>query len=272
MEFIFYRVSGAFQSGVIVSSTSTPGLVSQSGVLSSKLKTTTATNVANNNNGNTKISSNSNSMADAVATDKHVPSDSSSGSSDSSTNTGTAADIGTGNNNTTFCEHDSHTATVNNTSNNNTNTTTQCHISATTTHTHTQSVTHTQAGEHVIKVGIVSGRIHEGQISGDLVIGLLKVFNTIHTIHVTVFHTGAHISVSEPVSHDNLRVAVDKSANIVYILTMDLNQISTTIKAAKMDVLIYPEIGNDPITYFLSFARLAKTQLCWFGHPDTTGE
>jgi hypothetical protein len=38
-----------------------------------------------------------------------------------------------------------------------------------------------------------------------------------------------------------------------------------------LDILIYPEIGLDPVTYFLAFTRLAKVQMVWLGHPDTSG-
>jgi predicted O-linked N-acetylglucosamine transferase (SPINDLY family) len=43
------------------------------------------------------------------------------------------------------------------------------------------------------------------------------------------------------------------------------------IRNADLDLLIYPEIGMDPVTYFLAHAKLAKTQAVWFGHPDTSG-
>lgn len=43
------------------------------------------------------------------------------------------------------------------------------------------------------------------------------------------------------------------------------------IRSADIDVLIFPEIGIDPVSYFLSFSRLAKVQAAWLGHPDTTG-
>ena len=45
----------------------------------------------------------------------------------------------------------------------------------------------------------------------------------------------------------------------------------SSIRHADLDILIYPEIGIDPVTYYLSFARLAPVQAVWYGHPDTTG-
>lgn len=39
----------------------------------------------------------------------------------------------------------------------------------------------------------------------------------------------------------------------------------------RLDVLIYPEIGMHPLTYFLAHARLAPIQCVMGGHPSTTG-
>jgi hypothetical protein len=39
----------------------------------------------------------------------------------------------------------------------------------------------------------------------------------------------------------------------------------------RLDVLVYPDIGMEPTTYFLAFSRLAPIQAMTFGHPDTSG-
>src|SRR5262249_52558125 len=51
----------------------------------------------------------------------------------------------------------------------------------------------------------------------------------------------------------------------------DLAGARKSIAAARLDVLFYPEIGMDPATYFLAFARLAPVQCTTLGHPVTTG-
>jgi len=43
------------------------------------------------------------------------------------------------------------------------------------------------------------------------------------------------------------------------------------ISEAKVDVLIYPEIGMDPLTTQLASLRLAPVQAATWGHPETTG-
>jgi predicted O-linked N-acetylglucosamine transferase (SPINDLY family) len=44
-----------------------------------------------------------------------------------------------------------------------------------------------------------------------------------------------------------------------------------TIERRGVDVLIYPEVGMDPITQQLASLRLARHQLVSWGHPETTG-
>ncbi len=45
----------------------------------------------------------------------------------------------------------------------------------------------------------------------------------------------------------------------------------TTLRAAELDVLVYPDIGMQPITQALSARRLAPVQVALWGHPVTTG-
>ena len=55
------------------------------------------------------------------------------------------------------------------------------------------------------------------------------------------------------------------------ILPRDLAAAREAIAALELDVLFYQDIGMDPFTYYLAFARLAPVQCVSFGHPDTTG-
>ncbi len=43
------------------------------------------------------------------------------------------------------------------------------------------------------------------------------------------------------------------------------------IAAEKLDILFYTDLGLEPWTYFLSFARLARVQCTGGGHPVTSG-
>jgi protein O-GlcNAc transferase len=55
------------------------------------------------------------------------------------------------------------------------------------------------------------------------------------------------------------------------VLPDDLDAARRVIADARLDVLFYTDIGMEPTTYFLAFARLATVQCTTFGHPVTTG-
>jgi len=50
-----------------------------------------------------------------------------------------------------------------------------------------------------------------------------------------------------------------------------LPNLAKQVIEADLDVLIYPELGLEPITYLLSQARLAPVQAMLFGHPSSSG-
>jgi len=54
-------------------------------------------------------------------------------------------------------------------------------------------------------------------------------------------------------------------------LPPDLAAARETIAALELDVLLYLDVGMDPQSYFLAFARLARVQGVIGGHPVTTG-
>ena len=54
-------------------------------------------------------------------------------------------------------------------------------------------------------------------------------------------------------------------------LPRDLAAARAILAAAELDILYYTDIGMEPLTYFLAFARLAPVQCVAWGHPVTTG-
>lgn len=50
-----------------------------------------------------------------------------------------------------------------------------------------------------------------------------------------------------------------------------LQRLAEKLIAKDLDMVIYPEIGLDPLTYFLAHARLAPVQIQLFGHAVTSG-
>src|SRR5882672_580817 len=54
-------------------------------------------------------------------------------------------------------------------------------------------------------------------------------------------------------------------------IPFDLAQARRRIAELKLDILVYADIGMDPLSYFLAFARLAPIQCTTLGHPVTSG-
>ncbi len=54
-------------------------------------------------------------------------------------------------------------------------------------------------------------------------------------------------------------------------LPSGLEAAAQAIASADLDILVYPDLGMDPFTYFLAFWRLAPLQCVCAGHPSTTG-
>lgn len=54
-------------------------------------------------------------------------------------------------------------------------------------------------------------------------------------------------------------------------LPHNLAQSREILAALELDVLVYLDIGMEPLSYFLAFARLARVQCVLSGHPVTTG-
>jgi len=112
-----------------------------------------------------------------------------------------------------------------------------------------------------ISIGIISRFFHEHTI-GLLNLGIIKKLSR-QKFHVMVFRFQKN--------EDALTKSIDKAADDVVILPNDLAGARQAIAGHPLDILFYPEIGMDPLTYFLAFARLAPVQCTTWGHPVTTG-
>src|SRR6185312_8455044 len=78
------------------------------------------------------------------------------------------------------------------------------------------------------------------------------------------------IFVDAPVG-DEVSQAIQRDADRTLVVPKDLERARAQIAALQLDILFYQDIGMEPFTYFLSFARLAPVQCVSFGHPDTSG-
>jgi len=74
-----------------------------------------------------------------------------------------------------------------------------------------------------------------------------------------------------PGPDDPLARALQDAADRVVALPRRLDAARERVAEERLDVLYYADIGMDPLTYFLAFARLAPVQCVTWGHPVTTG-
>jgi predicted O-linked N-acetylglucosamine transferase (SPINDLY family) len=74
-----------------------------------------------------------------------------------------------------------------------------------------------------------------------------------------------------PAVDDETTQLIRASADHAVDLEVDLAKARRQIAALELDVLFYQDIGMEPRSYLLAFARLAPVQCLSFGHPDTTG-
>jgi len=113
-----------------------------------------------------------------------------------------------------------------------------------------------------IKIGIVSAHVKNHSVWNAITKGiLLKLNKKLFSIHIfnmgktTDLETNIAINNSESYHH-NVGELADWHRCLV-----DNN----------CDILIYPEIGMHALTFQLACTRIAKLQLCMWGHPETSG-
>jgi predicted O-linked N-acetylglucosamine transferase (SPINDLY family) len=115
---------------------------------------------------------------------------------------------------------------------------------------------------------------------GRIRVGLISQFFRVHSIGRTSRGLFAQLSREPfevtaifiaPVVDDEISRAIRADADRTLIVPRDLARAQRLIGDLQLDVLFYQDIGMEPFTYFLSYARLAAVQCVSFGHPDTTG-
>ncbi len=110
-------------------------------------------------------------------------------------------------------------------------------------------------------------------------IGFLSSFFWEHTIGKLSRGIIEHLSREKfevivfrlPGMRDAMSEAIEQTADKIVQLHKKLDEDRDILAGEELDILFYPDIGMDPYTYFLAFARLAPVQAITWGHPDTTG-
>jgi protein O-GlcNAc transferase len=111
-----------------------------------------------------------------------------------------------------------------------------------------------------LKVGFVSRHLH-GHTMAKLNRGLIADLDR-KRFEVFLFQIG-----QEDATAREIAATADHAARV----NGPLAHLRDVIAQAELDILYYPDIGMEPTTYFLAYARLAPVQILACGHPDTTG-
>ena len=112
-----------------------------------------------------------------------------------------------------------------------------------------------------IRLGFVSHHLRNhtiGKLNRGLIAGLDR-----DRFEVIVFATHRE--------NDQIAADIGAHADRSVALPQRLGTARARLAEAELDAIYYPDIGMDPFTYFLAFARLAPLQCTTWGHPVTTG-
>jgi protein O-GlcNAc transferase len=113
-----------------------------------------------------------------------------------------------------------------------------------------------------IRIGIVGEHIRNHSVWNILTKGIIENINN-ESFEIYIFHLGN-------IFDEETKIAAELATSYVN----DCGNIQTwcdKIIASNIDVVIYPEIGMHKLTAQLACLRLAKLQLAFWGHPETTG-
>lgn len=80
---------------------------------------------------------------------------------------------------------------------------------------------------------------------------------------ISLFHT-------QPLAH-RIPQSLIQRVDHEFRLPIKMKGAREIIEKQELDVLYYPDLGMEPLTYFLAFNRLAPVQCTTWGHPLTTG-
>ncbi|HEY6394311.1 MAG TPA: hypothetical protein VIX12_02765, partial [Candidatus Binataceae bacterium] len=117
------------------------------------------------------------------------------------------------------------------------------------------------AREERLRIGIVSSCLRDHTV-GKFYRGMIEMLSR-DRFEVIVFRP--------PHEKDMVAEAIDRAADRAIEIPRDLYAARERIAAQRPHILFYPEIGMDPLIYFMAFARLAPVQCVGWGHPVTTG-
>jgi len=116
--------------------------------------------------------------------------------------------------------------------------------------------------EGIIRVGVVSAHFHNHSVWNALIKGWFE--------HLDRKRFALEAYSLGPQSDSETRAARSLAAHFE-AGSGSLNRWTQAIAKRRPDVLVYPEIGMDPMSVKLASLRLAPVQVATWGHPQTTG-
>lgn len=114
------------------------------------------------------------------------------------------------------------------------------------------------------RIGFISENLCShtiGKLNRAMIIGLNK-----NQFEVFVFCPG-----KDKRWEDEIIVEISEAVEHIYFPAPTLACTRAIIAEAALDILYFTDIGMEPLSYFLGFARLAPVQCVTWGHPVTTG-
>lgn len=112
-----------------------------------------------------------------------------------------------------------------------------------------------------IRVGFVSGYLCRHVVTRFFV-GSIAGLDAA-TFERFAWHTGS--------DRDETTAMISAGVDHFSAATGEPREIARAIREAALDILVFPDIGLDPLSHVLASLRLAPTQVALYGHPVTSG-
>ena len=113
-----------------------------------------------------------------------------------------------------------------------------------------------------IKIGIIGAHFKSHSVWHAITKGLVAKLNKT-TFSIFIFDLGKNSDSETNIAKSN--------ASAYYNELGDLYDWYKCIVESNCDILIYPEIGMHQLTYQLACLRISDLQICFWGHPESTG-
>ena len=113
-----------------------------------------------------------------------------------------------------------------------------------------------------IRLGIVSGHVRDQSVWTAIVRGWCEHLDK-REISLHIFYTGGAVDQETEFARTRSEFLTHGARS--------LHEWVDAIAEQRLDAIIFPEIGMDPVTVKLASLRLAPVQIAAWGHPETTG-